>query len=151
MEHTFLTSHAERACLRRQAFSLLELLIVIAIIGILISVGVVSYSSAQQKSRNSRRISDMKAVQSAWEQYYADHNGNYPALCSEIMTTYLPAGLPSDPRGSGGYTYDFTFCSETAYCFCAHLENAAGNAAANPVSPTCSFGSGQYYCVGNLQ
>jgi len=71
MERYFLKDH--KTCLRRQGFTLLELLIVIAIIGILISIGVVSYGAAQKKSRDSRRMSDLKAVQAAFEQYSADN------------------------------------------------------------------------------
>jgi prepilin-type N-terminal cleavage/methylation domain-containing protein len=142
----------------RQGFTLMELLIVIGIIGILISISVASYSSAQKKGRDSRRYADMKAVQNAYEQYYADNNGSYPATCDVIGTTYLPAGFPTDPKnytGAGPETtffYDFanSHCSATSYCFCGHLESGTGNASA-PGTSTCTYSSGSYYCVGNLQ
>lgn len=148
MEHYILNSHAKKACLRKQAFSLLELLIVIAIIGILVSIGVVSYSQAQKKSRDSRRTADMKAVQAAFEQYYADNNGSYPAACAVPNATYLPAGLPTDPKNSASYVYSLTNCTTgTSYCFCAQLEAGAGNAS----NATCSYGTGSFFCVSNLQ
>jgi len=139
----------------------MELLIVIAIIGILVSISVVSYSTAQKKGRDSRRISDMKAVQNAFEQYYADHNGSYPATCDVIKadTTYLPGGLPADPRNYTGadaattfvYNFSNSHCSASSYCFCAHLESGTENASADPDSSACVYASGSYYCVGNLQ
>lgn len=128
----------------------MELLIVIAIIGILISVSVASYSSAQKKGRDSRRLADMKAVQNAFEQYYADNNGSYPATCDLVGTTYLPVGYPTDPKNTTGYIYGF-HCAAASYCFCAHLESGTGNASADPGSATCTYASGSYYCVGNLQ
>jgi len=120
----------------------MELLIVIAVIGILISISTVAYTSAQKKSRDSRRRSDLKAVQNGFEQYYADTNAAYPATCS-ISTTYLPNGIPTDPK-SGSYV---SSCSTSGYCFCATLESDAGNAA----DTNCTFGAGSYYCVKQLQ
>jgi prepilin-type N-terminal cleavage/methylation domain-containing protein len=130
-----------------KGFSLLELLIVIAIIGILVSVGVVSYSTAQKKSRDSRRMSDVKAVQSAFEQYYADNNGSYPSSCVTPGVLYLPAGLPSDPKNATPNVYSLTNCTTASYCFCADLESGAGNAS----NASCSYGAGSFFCASNLQ
>ncbi len=99
----------------------MELLIVIAIIGILISISIASYSSAQKKSRDARRHGDLKAVQNAWEQYYADNSASYPGTCT-ISATYLPSGIPVDPK-SGSTTIPYqSSCTATTYCFCANLE-----------------------------
>jgi prepilin-type N-terminal cleavage/methylation domain-containing protein len=124
-------------------FTLVELLIVIAIIGILVSLGAVSYTTAQQKGRDGRRKSDLRAVQNAWEQYYSDNTSAYPATCS-VGTTYLPGGMPEDPKTGDPYAQS---CSATTYCFCATLESGLGNA----TNTNCTFGSGSYYCVKNLQ
>ena len=66
---------------RRKAilgFTLIELLVVISIIGILVAVSTVSFTNAQQKSRDGRRKADLKGVQQALELYY-QANGKYPA------------------------------------------------------------------------
>jgi len=129
---------------KENGFTLLELLIVIAIVGILVSIGVVSYSQAQKKSRDSRRTSDVKAIQSAWEQYYADNAGQYPATCT-VSATYLPAGLPTDPKTGDAYSVS---CSDTTYCFCGEMEGGTGNA-----DGTCSYSAATktHFCVSNLQ
>ncbi|HUD18867.1 MAG TPA: prepilin-type N-terminal cleavage/methylation domain-containing protein [Patescibacteria group bacterium] len=143
--------------MKKSAFTLIELLIVIAIIGILISIGVASYAQAQIKSRNARRQGDMKAAQSAIEQYYADNNGQYPpnGTCDALTTTtkYLPAGLPQDPKHPA-LDYTFSCPSVTNYCFCGQLE-PAGNTSGNASNTSCVYESGKsgdsYFCVSNLQ
>jgi len=127
----------------KEGFTLLELLIVIAIIGILVAMGTVSYSTAQKKARDATRRGDMKAIQNALEQYYAQNNGNYPSSCS-ISTDYLPAGIPKDPKTGLSYSQS---CGISAYCFCALLEGGNGNA----TNASCTFGSGSYFCVKSLQ
>lgn len=135
-------------------YTLLEILIVIALIGILVAIGSVSYTQAQKSSRDSRRRADMKAMQNAMEQYYAD-NGAYPATASPSCNpgvSYMPSGLPADPKPGQSYTIACnTGAGVSTYCACALLEGSAtsGNAAA--VGTPCSYGSGQYYCLGNLQ
>lgn len=137
-------------------FSLLELLVVISIIGILVSVGAVAFTTAQQRSRDSRRRADIKAMQDAFEQYMAE-NGEYET-CS-TMASYdsgngplMPGGIPTDPRNSGEYVYNTTTaCSETSYCICASLEGGTGNADA-PTGSTCNYSpGGAYYCLTSLQ
>lgn len=87
----------------------------------------------------------MKAIQNAFEQYYGDNNA-YPTGCS-LSTTYLPSGIPSDPKSSGLYVYSGSSCVAAGYCYCALLEAGGGNA----TNSTCTLGSGSYYCVKPLQ
>jgi len=136
-----------------KGFTLLELLIVIGLIGILIAVSVTSYGTIQKKTRDSRRESDLKALQNAFEQYYADKKGIYPKQGTDItsVTTYLPAGLPVDPKNTGTYVYTLTYdnVNGATYCACALLEGTT--IGGNATNATCTFGSGSYYCVKNLQ
>lgn len=152
---------------RRRGFTLMELLIVIALIGIMAAITVASYITAEKKSRDSRRISDLKATQNAWEQYYADHNNSYPygpnpatpvACTLDIMTssrTYLPRDFPVDPKSSLPYSqmYDgWSRCSATTYCFCAGMEvSVNGNASQDCTSGSMPVGYQGLYCIYNLQ
>ena len=131
----------------------MELLIVVAIIGILVSIATASYGTAQKKSRDTRRVSDMKSVQNAWEQYYADNNAAYPpgtdtgACDISMMTnssTYLPGGLPKDPKT--GAEYIGPVCSSKKYCFCATLEIATSG-----MKDCYGAATTTLYCVSNLQ
>jgi prepilin-type N-terminal cleavage/methylation domain-containing protein len=58
-------------------FSLIELLIVMAIIGILASIAIPNYQDALTRSKCAKFMGDCQAVQTAVELYYADHS-EYP-------------------------------------------------------------------------
>lgn len=64
---------------RLGGFTLIELLVVVAIVGVLSSVILVSVSSAREKARDTRRMSDIKEIQKAIELYIAN-NGTTPDL-----------------------------------------------------------------------
>jgi len=128
----------------KRGFSLIELLVVIALIGILTAIATASYTTMQKKSRDTRRISDMKAIQQGMEQYYGDLY-TYPGTSCLPGTTYLPNGLPSDPQPSKSYS---SSCSTTTYCFCAEMEVETGNRTSNCAGQV----TGSYfYCVTQLQ
>lgn len=119
---------------KEKAFTLIELLVVIAIIGILASVVIASLNSARGKARDARRISDMKALQTAVEMYYADngdypgtgHHSNFPSTAcisstswttpfnADFLSKYIPA-LPSDPNGvSAEWCYSYSKVGSSA-------------------------------------
>lgn len=61
----------------RQAFTLIELLIVVAIIGILAAIAVPNFLNAQTRAKVARVKADFKALSIAIESYHIDHN-QYP-------------------------------------------------------------------------
>lgn len=61
----------------RNAFTLIELLIVVAIIGILAAIAVPNFINAQVRAKVSRARSDLKAISTAVEMYRLDNNA-YP-------------------------------------------------------------------------
>jgi len=90
---------------------LIELLVVVAIIGLLASIVTVSLTSARAKGRDARRIADIKTIEVSLRMYYTD-NGMYPkniygsgasAPDSGLAPTYLPR-VPTDPNQSGACT-----------------------------------------------
>ena len=95
---------------KSSGFTLIELLVVISIIGILASVVLVSLNSARAKSRDARRISDIKQTQTALELFVND-TGGYPSAVASGGTiacgsnTYINP-VPTNPTPNGStYTY----------------------------------------------
>jgi len=62
---------------KKHAFTLIELLIVVAIIGILAAIAVPNFLNAQIRAKISRVQSDHRAISNALEQYRLDNN-TYP-------------------------------------------------------------------------
>ena len=52
---------------KTDGFSLLELMVVIAIIALLTSIALIAFMSARQKSRDAKRLADMTQMNSALE------------------------------------------------------------------------------------
>ena len=80
----------------RKAFTLIELLIVVAIIAILAAIAVPNFLEAQTRAKVSRVKSDMRSVGVALEAYFVDSNA-YPAK----RTAAAPVGLVGATPGSG--------------------------------------------------
>ncbi len=124
----------------QKGFTLIELLVVIAIIGLLSTLAVVSLNNARQKSRDARRVSDIKQVQTALELYFNDKDG-YPVasaitlgsssydtlsgtggFAANVSGTEYMAKVPANPS-PGGANYQYTSAGAT-YSIGFTLESA---------------------------
>lgn len=157
---------------KNKGFTLIELLVVIAIIGVLASIVLASLNSARRKSRDARRITDVKQIQLALELYFDGQTNQYPVgsgTCSlavayglEALLTsgYIPQ-IPRDPLS--GNTDATSICyryasgvptggsTRTTYHLAAQLEDAAspvftGDKDCNSVTgtPACTPGGAAY-------
>ncbi|OHA26012.1 MAG: hypothetical protein A3D52_01335 [Candidatus Taylorbacteria bacterium RIFCSPHIGHO2_02_FULL_44_36] len=130
----------------KKGFTLVELLVVIAIIAILTSIVTANLSSARQKARDTKRVSDIKQLQLALA-LYADANSNrYPAALASLAPIYIQV-IPMPPGGTSQTTYSYAALGSGASCTSYHLGvllEVSGNASllddsdAAAVWTTCS-------------
>jgi len=71
---------------KQKGFTLIELLVVIAIIGLLSTLAVISLNNARAKSRDSKRVADVKQMMTALELYFNDYN-QYPTYITDTNFT----------------------------------------------------------------
>ena len=154
----------------KSGFTLVELLVVMAIISILATVIIGGFRSSQMRGKDAQRKSDLKQIANALEIFFADY-GRYPpasgtqvAACSynpangtgtacawgsgqmsDGKTTYMRT-LPADPISSQNYVYRVSSTFNRFQLF-ARLENpedknCIGGDCANPgVTATCGGGN----------
>jgi len=89
-------------------------------VGILSSIVLASLNSARQKSRDAKRISDLKQLQLGLELQY-DYSGSYPRSLSEIDPQFIQA-ISVDPATNMPYQYKIQQ-DGINYEICAQLEN----------------------------
>ncbi|MBI2444009.1 MAG: type II secretion system protein GspG [Candidatus Magasanikbacteria bacterium] len=122
--------------MKTKGFTLIELIVVVAIIGLLSTLAVVALGSARVKARDAKRLSDLKQMQTALELYYTDKNaypagtnvtlgaGDYACLngsgfqATGCANPYM-GQVPADPQ-SGAYVY--TVSGANDYTITATLE-----------------------------
>ena len=80
--------------LRNKGFSLVEILVVIAIIGILAAIGIPQFSSYRTLSHNASAVSDLKNAIIAQEAYFAE-NRMYAGSLNRLILSHSLITSPS--------------------------------------------------------
>jgi len=140
-----------------KGYTLLELLVVIGLITILMSFGAASYSTAQQKARDSKRKSDLRTLQNALEQYYSVCSYKYPAFADGAAITGVTACAAgggkvilsnlADPMGNS-YKCSGT-CDVDQYIICPSV--LAGSPTRYLETDTTCTTSNKTCCIKNQQ
>jgi len=88
--------------MKKKGFTLIELMIVVAIIGILSAVAIPRFANMIQKANEAACKGNLGAIRSAVSIYYGDCEGSYPtnALASPFVPNYIKV-LPNAKPGDG--------------------------------------------------
>ena len=122
--------------MRKSGFTLIELLVVISIIGLLSSIVLASLSTARARARDTRRIEDLRQIQTALELYFSDYGkypepargygfwsghcegdfGNFDEYIIGLAPDYISV-LPRDPKFDSEFQCYAYLSTETEYMF----------------------------------
>ena len=93
----------------KKAFTLVEIMIVVAIIGLLAAIAIPNFVKARRQARKNICISNMRTIFHAMEQYTIDENVAEDYALSDSAGPIFGAAAyikeaPVCPEGSGAYT-----------------------------------------------
>ena len=82
--------------MRRGGFTLVELLVVMAIIATLLTIAVPRYFRSLQRSREAVLLEDLTTLRESIDRYYGD-TGKYPQTLAALVEKRYLRGIPVDP------------------------------------------------------
>ncbi len=132
-------------CINKKAFTLIELLVVIVIVGIIVMISITLFSTMKRRSRDVKRITDIKQLHTALEMYY-DEMGRYPdnirngiGVGGTVFLKDIPVNpTPMDDGNCSESDYVYATTSDASrytidYCISTQVgEIVAGNYSAIP-------------------
>ncbi|MGU7769065.1 type II secretion system protein [Burkholderia sp. MR1-5-21] len=81
---------------RPRGFTLIEIVVVMAIIGLLLTLAVPRYMHAIERGKEQVRQQNVSVMRNAIDQYYGD-NGQYPETLDELVAKHYLRAIPLDP------------------------------------------------------
>lgn len=144
----------------KKGFTIVEILVVLAIIAIIVSIGTVSFNNVRSRSEDAKRKTDMEEIRSALEQYKSNNN-QYPTPfvtitmgmqfglsgLTDVNNTYMQK-IPQDPDFPAK-SYHYT-SNGTDYTLKSELNLAEPTPCAlTPTPDLCGTGFNCNYCYGS--
>jgi prepilin-type N-terminal cleavage/methylation domain-containing protein len=102
----------------QKGFTLIELMIVIAIIAILAAILIPNFLHARSEAQTAGCEGNEKQIATAFEEYAVDHNGSYGAggtVTSTLLGTLYLGVTPTDPVDASSYSVNTTAASYGSY------------------------------------
>ncbi len=138
----------------RRGFTLVELLIFVAIIIIILLLILLNLKTQIARGRDAKRKADLNRIQKTFEEYYNDReqypNGGILDNCgSQDLAPYLES-VPCDPATREPYLYAPVDPLSAGYRVCTKLEDKSDpditRIGCHPENG-CGYGAGYNYCL----
>lgn len=137
-----------------KAFTLVELLVAMAIVAVVMAAALVAFSGTRATARDGKRKADLETIRSALELYRSD-NGGYPLAANYValLGGYISA-VPKDPldpaRVYGYAPQSCTAATCPTYTLCAAMEQVTvADAACTAAGANCGVGMACSYATAN--
>lgn len=121
----------------KKGFTIIELLIVIAVIAILISIALPRFRGMQDEGNIAKAKGELRTLQTAVESYYIHNNNTYPATGSTALETALSTAtpniidfVPTDPFSTTGADYVWVRGGTNNKFYIIYSVGPAGNGSA---------------------
>ena len=89
---------------KSSGFTLIELMVVLAVIATLLTIAVPRYFSSLEKSREAVLRQDLSLLRETLNKYYGD-NGKYPDALDELVASKYLRNIPVDPITDSNTTW----------------------------------------------
>ena len=88
----------------KKGYTLLELMLVVAIVGILVSLAIPSFQQSAMKAKETALKQNLFTMRAVLDQYYADR-GDYPDNLEALVEAKYLRAIPMDPLTKSSTTW----------------------------------------------
>jgi type IV pilus assembly protein PilE len=118
----------------QHGFTLIELMIVIAIIGILIGAAVYTFRASQKAGNEAATMQDVKTIAAVQIQYYNTHARTFGTFEQLVKEQLLTSKFSGNPPSADGYVFTLKVTPKTAGAPSSYTLNADPQSEASAIN-----------------